>query len=159
MKWFSLLVAFIVILVAWYFIAGNGSDRAPDGTTSVTTKGEQGEVTVTNTDIAQNGVSRLPVGFPKGIPVEVPNITESYRVAFNSRGITQYSVSYTSVKTKDALWDLYSAFMKSSGYDIDKGSSKSLGQISGTKNNDSLSIVISSNSSVSMVQLSLLDRE
>jgi hypothetical protein len=117
------------------------------------------EVRVSKTDITQNGVSKLPSGFPKDIPVEVANITESYRATYSEKGITQYTVSYTSQESRDSLWDLYNNYLKTAGYTVDtRASSKSQGQITGVKNNDTLSTVISSRGNVTFVQINLLDR-
>ena len=157
MKFVSILVGVVVVIgVAWYFLM-----PVPAATPVKVKQVNSGvaEVEVTKTDIAQNGISKLPVGFPKDIPVEVPNISESYRAVYASRGVTQYTVSYTSLKTREALWTTYSDFMNSAGYAVDKeNSSKSLGQITGTKDNDTLSVVLSTHGGLSLAQLNFLDR-
>ncbi|MBX4198871.1 hypothetical protein KW800_01180 [Candidatus Parcubacteria bacterium] len=160
MKLLATLVLLLLMFIgAWLYL------REGDKTTVVQTAVIGGETTetkveVTKTDITQNGLSSLPVGFPSDIPVEVSNITESYRAAYQGKGLVQYTVSYTSEKSRESLWNSYSEFMNKSGYTIDKGSSsKSLGQIYGVKGIDSLSIIISVRGGLSLVQINLLDRQ
>ena len=114
-------------------------------------------VTVTKTDILKTG-SRLPEGFPKEIPVESINIKDSYRAYYEKVRATQYTVSYTSERTKGDLWKTYSDYMVGEQYVVSAASSKSSGQISGTKGDDSLSVIITTQNSVTLVQIVYLDR-
>ena len=161
MKFLSILIVGLVFLGGvWYFLMTRSMDTVSDlepGTSM--TEVEKG-IEVTKTDITQAGISKLPTGFPSAIPVEAPNVTESYRTVYKERGVTQYTVSYTSLKSRDALWDIYNDYMRSANYTLDtSATSKSLGQISGTTaNNDTLSIIISARSGFTLVQISFLDR-
>jgi hypothetical protein len=150
MKLLALLAAAaIVIGGAWYLAARPSARESATPEVAIVSEEAKKEIEVTKTDITQSGVSKLPVGFPSDIPVEVSNIR-----------VIQYTVSYTSFKSKDALWTTYSDFMKSAGFEIEaSATSKSLGQISGTKDGDSLSIVVSSHSGVTLAQINLLDRQ
>jgi hypothetical protein len=159
----ALVVVVLVLGGAWYFMMQSANVSAPadndsNGTSSQPTTQE--EVIVTKVDTAEPGVSKLPAGFPSGVPVEQANVSESYRVVYSERGVTQYTVSYTSLKGRDALWDIYNDYLKSAGYSVDSGlTSKNQGQISGNKDGDSLSVIISQRNGVSFVQLNLLYRQ
>jgi hypothetical protein len=99
----------------------------------------------------------LPTQFPANIPVETKNITENYKVAYNNTGLTQYTVSYTSAKTKTALWSVYNTYMKANGYDLNaKLTNQTKGTLSGTHANTSLVVVISSTSAGSLVHLTYI---
>lgn len=162
-KFLSLLVLVVVALgLGWYFV----SNRVPapiDDVGGEVVKDENTKeingVLVTEASLADTG-SKLPAGFPRDIPVEQINVTESYRAVYEERGATQYTVSYTSNKSRDALWDTYNSYLKSAGYSIDTTStSKSQGQIMGSRENDTLFIIISARSGLTLVQINLLDRE
>lgn len=161
MRIVSVLIGIAVVVgVAWYFVSP-ASSPSPSGVESAKDMGVvTGTVEVVKTSIAETGGSKLPVGFPKEIPVEASNISESYRAVYASKGVTQYTVSYTSLEKREELWMLYSDFMQSTDYEVDTNvSSKSLGQITGTKNNDTLSAVVSVHGGLSLVQLNFLDRQ
>lgn len=114
-------------------------------------------VKVTKTDILKTG-SRLPEGFPKEIPVESISIKDSYRAYYEKVKATQYTVSYTSERTKNDLWKTYSDYMEAESYIVSPASSKTTGQISGTKGDDSLSVIVTNHNNVSLVQIVYLDR-
>src|SRR5258705_215550 len=139
----GLLILGIVIMLAWFYLSG-AKDATNSGPLQALQTVTGQKIEVTKTDITQNGVSKLPVGFPPSIPMEAANITESYRTVYKEQGATQYSVSYTSLKGKDTLWDLYSKYLADAGYTVDKNaSSKAMGQILGQKGSSSLSVIVS----------------
>lgn len=157
MRFLALLLVVVLIGAGlWYIIAK--VPRSPESTQTVKTPTGKYEVLVTKTSAGQNSASTLPAGFPDGIPVERGNITESYKSVYSGKGVTQYTVSYSSHQTREALWDMYSKYMKGVGYGIEDTSSRSSGLISGTLANDTLTAVISVHSGMTLVQLSLLDR-
>lgn len=161
MKLLSIFVGVVVIIAGvWYFLMTRPITPVANLEPKILTE-ENVAVSVTKPDISASSVSKLPAGFPTSIPVETANITESYRAVYNERGVTQYTVSYTSLKTRDALWDAYSSYMKGAGYTLDTGTtSKTSGNISGTNaSNDTLSVILSSRSGTTLVQMSLLDRQ
>jgi hypothetical protein len=158
----ALVVVALILAGGWYFV------MQPADFDAATEEGGQTDsrpvtheaVEVTKVDTAEPGISKLPAGFPSSIPVEQANISESYRVVYSERGVTQYTVSFTSLKSKEALWDSYNDYLKSSGYSIDSSlTAKSQGQISGNKEGDSISVIISLRNGISFVQLNLLDRQ
>lgn len=135
--------------------ANNGSNTGQNGgaVSSETVK-------VTETNITGGGASKLPDGFPPTIPVETINVKESYKVDYTDKEVTQYTVSYVSIKDSDELWTIYNDFMAKERYMIDtETTSRNLGQITGFSGNDSLSVVISTQKGSSLVQMNLLVRQ
>lgn len=156
MKALSLIVGIIIVGGAAWFFFGREPEAASEPI--VTPVEVDKNIEVIETDIAETGQA-VPLGFPESIPVESNNITESVRVAYKEQGVTQYTVSYTSMKSRESLWDLYSGYMGKAGFTVDKTtSSKSLGQLSGNKGNDTLSVAISDHGGVALVQLNYLER-
>lgn len=154
----SILIVLVAVLGGWYLLANDERGELPNNE-EVSSIADTKEITVVNTNLTETG-SKLPAGFPESIPVEIANILESYRVVYNERGVTQYTVSYTSVKSRDSLWDAYNSYMKGNGFTVDTSiSTKSGGQISGTNTaGDTLFVVLSVRSGSTLVQISLLDR-
>lgn len=162
MKILSILIGLVLVgSGSWYLL---NRDVSGSNQNIATSTGENGakvpEVVVEKVDVAQTG-SKLPAGFPSSIPVEVINVIESYKAVYAERGVTQYTVSYTSVKGRDALWDVYNSYMKGAGYVVDTtSSSRSGGQIIGTLDEeDTLSVILSNRSGATLVQISLIDRQ
>lgn len=162
---FLLFLVFVVLLLgtAWLIFSGREGEVGPlskdelviDDENTVDLDG----VLVTEASPATTG-SRLPAGFPRDIPVEEVNVTESYRAVYTENRAAQYTVSYTSNKSRDSLWDTYNSFMKGAGYAIETtGTSKSQGQLMGNKDNDTLSVIISARTGMTLVQINLLDRD
>ncbi|MHB1330484.1 MAG: hypothetical protein ACYCY6_00740 [Minisyncoccota bacterium] len=161
-------VLILVILAAGAFVymsnymgKSERSGEEGDGNTEQEiSSGSSETVQVTETNITQGGISKLPSGFPSSIPVETINVKESYRVDYTDKGVTQYTVSYASMRTSGELWAVYYDFMNEEGYLIDEDvTSESLGQVTGFFNNDSLSVVISNQDGRSLVQMNLLVRK
>jgi hypothetical protein len=110
------------------------------------------EVEVTLANENGSGTKQVPPGFPN-LPVE-GEIVESYKALYSTKNITQYTLSYFSVKTKADLLSEYKTFLSANGYKIEETSDT----IHATKNTDTLSIIISNPQSKSFVQLNYLDR-
>ncbi len=155
-SFFALVVLAGAVLVL--FLALNKEAEAPQDQVIVENVVRGDGVTVAKTDVTKSG-SKLPQGFPNDIPVELVNVIDSYKAFYEKVQATQYTVSYTSDRDREDLWNMYSKFMNDSGYRIDVAqTSRGLGQISGAKGDDSLSVVVTSSNGVSLVQLSYLDR-
>lgn len=155
MKFILPLLVLLVIIGGGAYLYSHKTVEAPASITETPSSSQSTKII--ETDLT--GANKLPAGFPSDIPVEMANVTESYAGQYQSLNATQYSVSYTSKQAAGTLWDSYSAFMSQSGYTINpKATSKSVGQISGTKNGDTLSVVISSHNGTSLVHLSYLDK-
>jgi hypothetical protein len=138
-----------------------------NGTQTTTTGTAAKDVTVVNALATSGGnssasttTSKLPPGFPAGIPVEQATLTESYKANYASNGVTQYSVAYTSAKTKDALWKIYTDYATSAGFTVSASANKAKGLFSATKANNQLSVVISTpTASGSFVQLTYIEKK
>lgn len=158
MKFFALALV-VVVVIGGVWLGFKYLKKTPGSESATQTSSKQGDIVVTKTDLTQSGGSRLPEGFPGNIPVEVATITEGYKAFYKNLNATQYTVSYTSKKSRDDLWTLYSNFMDTGGYTLDKtATSKSLGQLSGTHTGDNLMVIISVRSGLSFVQMSYTDR-
>jgi len=160
MKFLAIGVVLLLIVGgAWFSYTNLNEQSIEENKIETTVVNKQEGIQVTKTNVAENGGSRLPKGFPADIPVEMATVVDSYKSFYEKVATTQYAVSYTSKKTRDELWSIYDKYMKDSGYTIQtQTSSKSLGQISGMKGDDSLSAIISSQKGISLVQISYLDR-
>ncbi|MBX4189118.1 hypothetical protein KW785_00815 [Candidatus Parcubacteria bacterium] len=96
---------------------------------------------VTQTPVVSGQPAGSPTGFPSDIPVETANITQSYRVSYPDSPTARYTVSYTTNKTKDALWKIYTDYFKTAGYTIDtKVTDKTKGVFRATKGLDEIDI-------------------
>jgi hypothetical protein len=109
-----------------------------------------------NTPVA----GRLPAGFPAEIPVEIEGVTEAYARTYPERGVTQYTVVYKSASSLTEKFSEYESYMESAGYiSAEDGSNMSSNFLSGTKDNDDLSVVLSIDGESTVVNLTYLDRE
>lgn len=151
----GLLIIILVVAVGGYYLYINSTDnrfaRVPNTKPS-------SEIAVSGQFGKSTSVSKaLPTQFPPNIPIETGNITENYKVAYNSAGLTQYTVSYTSSKTKTALWNTYNTYMKANNYVLNtKLTSQTKGTLSGTLASASLVVVISTTPTGSLVHLTYI---
>jgi hypothetical protein len=159
----TLLLLVLAVIVGYFILYPSrpaSETKTPSAssvkTTPATSSNPSNSVAVTNATAEKN----LPTGFPSIIPVEKANITESYKAVYkNHNNATQYTISYTSKSSVAALWDTYADFLRKEGYVLDKlATDKNLGTISGTKGDNTLSVVLSRHDKVSLVQLNLLYR-
>ena len=115
--------------------------------------------TSTGTTAVSGRPTSLPAGFPPDIPVERAGLTESYSTPYAAQHVTQYSVSYTSSQSKDAVWKTYTDFLASAGYTTDaKATSKAAGLIVASKGGNDLNVVITSHGQTTLVQISYIER-
>ena len=110
-----LVIAVIVLVAIAYFLTkGYSSQRqntvAPQEGPQITKE----NVVVKNTNLGAAGTaeSKLPEGFPSGIPVETAGVMESYSAVYQDRGLTQYAVSFTTDKSVVAVFGEYDLYMK-----------------------------------------------
>ncbi len=160
-QWVKILFALVavgLVFLVWFGLKKIFVKPAPIDVATTTPRTNNGNISVTKTDVAQNGGSKLPQGFPASIPVENLTIKDSYKAVYSNLSVTAYTVSYTSQKSRDDLWTTYDNYMNSTGYVIDRDSSKSAGQISGTKDNNTLSVFVSAHNGISLVQISYVSR-
>jgi hypothetical protein len=156
-KLLSALVIAGILVLAVIFVLNRGEEASLDKTPIESVVKKDG-VTVAKTDVTKSG-SRVPQGFPSDIPIESINVIDSYKAFYEKVQATQYTVNYTSDRDREDLWNMYSKFMNDSGYRIDVAqTSRGVGQISGAKGDDSLSVIVTSSNGISLVQISYLDR-
>ncbi len=105
---------------------------------------------------AQTPESKLPEGFPSVIPIELANITESYSARYPDRGLTQYTVSFTSFVSANDKYVEYEQYMRSEGYSVVSNAANF--SLYGRKENDDLSVVIGENNGETKVSLTFIDR-
>ena len=120
----------------------------------------QENVTVKKVDlVSEKGKNRLPEGFPEWIPVDaLDTIFESYRSDYNERSVVHYTVSYTSSKSVQTLFDTYKKILDEKNPTYVQQESKN-GVLAGTiDGNDDFLIVITRVNNTTNVQLSFLDR-
>jgi hypothetical protein len=114
-----IILAFVVLLIigGYMYIMwhNNPSVLTPSTTTSLTTpttpKVEPTLVTRTDLQNAKTDADKLPVGFPKDIPVEYKNISESVSILYPAKLATLDSVSYTSLKSPKEKYTEYVSFL------------------------------------------------
>ncbi|KKW02014.1 MAG: hypothetical protein UY36_C0013G0004 [Parcubacteria group bacterium GW2011_GWA1_49_11] len=117
---------------------------------------EQVTVVVKNTPMV-NGITSAPTGFPRDIPLESGNLTESATTQYPRENARQLSLSYLSLKTIAQKYAEYKNYMERTGYQITEGStSSSLRTIWGAKQNVNLTVVVSGRENRTLVQLSYL---
>jgi hypothetical protein len=150
----ALLFLIIIIGAGYYFSKNTSSNQLVEiptkSSSQIAVSGQFG-----NSPVAVSKV--LPTQFPANIPVETGNITENYKVAYTSTGLTQYTVSYTSSKMKAALWSIYNTYLGANKYVLNaKLTNQTKGTLSGTLGNTSLVVVISPSSSGSIVHLTYI---
>lgn len=110
---------------------------------------------------AKTPEAKLPQGFPVGIPVEAANIVEAYSVpiTLNGQTLMQYTVSYTTEKSRQAKYDEYLSYMTRQGYDFGgRGQDARNFTLYGIKDNDDLSVAVSPQEVGNLVQISFIDR-
>jgi signal transduction protein with GAF and PtsI domain len=158
MKKLLLVLVIVVVLAIGGYLLLSGGAGEPKNETPIETVTKRDGVIVAKTDVTKSG-SKVPQGFPSDIPIESVNITDSYKAFYERVQATQYTVNYTSDRDREDLWNMYSKFMNDSGYRIDVAqTSRGLGQISGAKGDDSMTVIVTSSNGISLVQLSYLDR-
>jgi len=108
-----------------------------------------------------SGKEKLPVGFPDSIPVELDTINESTKMEFPERGVTQYTVVYSSSASSADIQKQYEAFFENESYVKNPSPKqvKNLIQLEATKDTDDLSVIIEPlATSTSKVYVVFLDR-
>jgi hypothetical protein len=116
--------------------------------------------TMIPTDLAQKSDrDQLPAGFPTDIPVDTSSkLSQSYVLNDPERNIKQYTVEFNTKLSAEAEYKNYLDFMNANGYNFAEKSKKINFYLYGTKNNDDLSVVFSSQNNVTTVSISYVDR-
>lgn len=151
-----LVVLFVILLVVAFLMQpGKKKEQANENTKE--------NVLLTRVDLTTaTGENKLPSGFPEDIPIETVGITNSYKAVFpdrgiTGRGITEYTVSFISSKSKGEVYDMYEKFMVDSGYKfLPENQSKEKGILYGRNDSGDLSVFISEENSKTAVGVTLL---
>ena len=117
---------------------------------------EQVTVVVENTPVV-NGALSAPAGFPRDIPLESDNLTESATTQYPRENARQLSLSYLSLKTIAQKYAEYKTYMNQAGYSLTEGNATApVRAIFGVKEDSNLSVAISGSKGKTLVQLSYL---
>lgn len=155
-KTFLVVLVIMALLALGYFLSQKFSldkgPTSPNGTNETTPM----EVVVEHTQ-AVNGVLPAPKDFPAGIPIENLDIIESATTNYPSQNAKQLSVSYQSSKTVAQKYAEYKDYMTKAGYTLTEGGTgANLKAVFGSKENENLSVVVSSADGGSLVQVAYL---
>ena len=149
-----LVLAAAVVAVA-YLLAGG--TNTPGQNSQATTEPKFDYVDLSK---ATKQEDKVPSGMPSDIPLELANVIESYTMTRDDKAAVQYTLSYKSSKTKAQKYAEYLDFMTKSDYAFGtSGKNEATGTLSGEKNNDALTVVVSNQGEYTLVQLSYLDRK
>lgn len=115
-------------------------------------------VMVENTPMV-DGVLPAPAGFPQDIFLESGEIVESATTYYPSQNATQLSVSYLSSGTIEGKYNEYRNYMQQAGYNLTEGGTGTqIRTLSGTKNSNSLSVIIKNEGNKTIIELSYLSK-
>lgn len=159
-----IVALFVILLIIAFalssFSKGPVKEPTPNTTTQAQTQ-KTTEVTVEKVDLTKaQGDARLPKGFPADIPVDATGAFESYTADYPTQHATQYTVSYATQKTVKDAYDLYLSYMTKNGYTFrPDGKDAKNGFLYGTKDNNDLSILVSSKGTFTSVQMTYLVRK
>ncbi len=158
-----IVALFIILLIVAFAMSSLSKKPVSEGTpaTSQTpTQKPKTEVKVDKVDLTTaQGDARLPQGFPTDIPVETTGAFESYTANYPTRNFTQYTVSYTTTKSVKDTYALYLSYMTKAGYTFrSDGKDEKHGFLYGTKDNNDLSVVVSTKGTETSVQMSYLKK-
>ena len=137
------VLVLVIVLVGGYFWykSAYGPVAEPKKDFDVATAGG---AKVAFGDVTSTARSKLPPGFPKDIPVEENIVLESFRAVYEEYDFTQYTVTFVSERSFDALWAEYSGFLDSAGYVVEIEDEKQ-GALKGRRGNNELTVYISPN--------------
>ncbi len=154
------IVVVLIILVSFVFY---GSTHNWDFAFSVRVKEEVKKENFVLQKIDVTKVAnedKLPTGFLKDIPVELKNVTESNTLIYTDKGVTLYSVAYSSIKKMAEKEIEYRKYLSKNGFTI-KNTIKqtSLINLEATKDKDTIAITITSKEGGSFVQIAYVYRK
>ncbi|TAL49358.1 hypothetical protein EPN83_01255 [Patescibacteria group bacterium] len=158
----AVLVVFAIILVGVAYFMMHSSYSVPTTQKQPSFPVTKENVSIQNINLAtaKTEAERLPAGFPSNIPVETKDAFESYRMDYNDRGVTQYTVSYKTAKSPAEKFKEYADFMIKDGFSFGTdGKNEKEGILYGTKSENSLLILIKSVEGKTYVQLSYLAKQ
>lgn len=149
------IVAVIIIVILFFVLPGdsNKQDAEPTNVADI-------EVKQVDLENAGNDSDKLPKGFPSDIPLTSENVVESYSSEYKDRGYTQHTVAFDTRDTISSLHALYETYMIAAGYEVTASSvDSSVASVSGTLDNDDLTVIVTVSENTRRVTLNYLDRD
>lgn len=154
---FSIFFALVIILVGYLLLKPGNLSR---NKVSELAYAGAGEVEVVHADLSDATLLKAPEGFPEYLPIESQNVTESYKVVFKDHNLTQYTVSFSSMNSRETLWSVYADIMVAQGYEIDESVTKSeQGSMRGFRTDRDLNITINSSGEGSFVTINYVEEK
>lgn len=144
----------LVVLIGGYFAYRSV------GTIPMNKKRKTPQVSRVDLSSATDEFGMLPEGFPWSIPVDSMNITDSYTIDYDARGVTQYSVTYNTDISISEKYKMYKEFMIADGYTLTTDSSDGdVSSLYGTRDDSELSIIIDEVADETRVQITYLEKQ
>lgn len=153
-KILALLVAALVVLILAF---GASKLFGPNSGTTPVIETAQGD-----TPVMKSGFIKANA-LPEGLPIENSNLLKdgTYSVLFpESRQMAQYTVSYWSDSSRKDKFNEYLEYMEKAGFDLGQnGKDTRSMSLYGIKDNDDLSVTISTLRDKTLVQITYLERQ
>lgn len=118
-------------------------------------------VTLTKSDFRNaTGTNKFPTDFPKDIPADLSNISQSYSLNYVDDKVTLSGFIYTTNQSKNDLFNSYLQYVNKKNYIVTSKSNGTDGAyIVGKKDGDILSIKITEQNRNSTVTLGYTDKQ
>lgn len=161
---YFVLVLISLVFIGIYIFNSSRSLFLSSNSTKVSTttpNNSQGGVSAVENKTTTQFQKTVPPGFPSDILVDPMRITLSNKTVFAGRNTSQYTVSYTSNLSRDALLKLYTESLTSAGYVINKDTDKAISAavpLNAVKRKNILFVTVLNSGKESLVQLNLLIR-
>ncbi len=141
----------LLILGAGYFWYSSRMDNGQDANNSLS---EAEAKAAASSFVA----APLPEGFPEAIPLEAANLASAGKIDY-PEGATQYMASFSSKKSIEDLWAMYTNFIKNEGFTLnEKGTDKTQGVLDARKDKNVLNVLITGQGSESVVNITYVKR-
>ncbi len=123
-------------------------------------KSKNKNVTIETVDLrTAKGENKLPKGFPRDIPVDLSNVTESFSANYEDDKVLQGGFTFMSQQTKDEAYNSYLTSITNSGYILDtQNTNKEAGYILGTKDGSQISFAITEINNSVQIQVAYTNR-
>ena len=155
-KLFSAIAILLLLFIVGFFLYFNSTSYKLKHI-----KNTVENVSTSQIDLATaKGMDKVPPAFPRDIPINTETISASYIMDYIDRNMTQSVVTYLASESQGKLYNMYLGYMAEVGFKVRLSSrnSEEQGYLTGTKNNDTLSIIITSKEGMTEVRLIYLDR-
>lgn len=160
-----IIVAFVALLILSIFMmkwSGIFVANAPASQKEVKNPYTQDKVIVKNADLTKGLPARevLPAAFSKELPLpKDAKVTNSSVSNYTEKKVILSVFSYTTTQTQAEIYALYDSYMTGLKFVFGVDGKKNDRYLSGTKNNDDLTVTIDTNGKETTVTVSFLDRK